>query len=57
MTIEEFLTLSPEERAKYEVERIGCEGVKMVSLEGHSMGAFHAICVVCKTCHDCDDGE
>lgn len=56
MNIEEFLQLLPEEKAKYETERIGCDGAKMVQDE-HSLGTLHTICPVCKSCHDCDDGS
>lgn len=57
MNIEDFLKLPPNEKVKYETERIGCDGAKMISLKGHSLGTLHTICPVCKCCHDCDDGE
>lgn len=30
--------------------------VTLVSLDGHSIGLLHAVCPICKSCPDCDEG-
>ena len=57
MTLTEYESLPDSEKKAYQSHRTCPECNKHLVRTKHSTGDLHTICVSCKMCPDCDDGE
>lgn len=57
MDFDAFNALPEEEKKPFQVEcKCQC-GEPLVSVDGHSIGALHAMCPICKMCPACEEGD